>query len=212
MCFVFFQAEDGIRDLVRSRGLGDVYKRQLQGSVFGGAYSSGGTIRGAGLFLMHDITACADNGSGLIRVTTKSKHGFVEGQRVAIEGVVGCKEANGVWTVTLVDANNFDLQDSTFTNAYIRGGLVSDRWPAICGFSDERLYFGGSYKKPLSMFLSKPGDYYNFTIASADADAAIEYPVSYTHLRAHETVLELVCSLLLEKKKQTQHNEIQYIL
>mgnify|MGYP003381484847 CR=1 FL=1 len=25
----FFQAEDGIRDLVRSRGLGDVYKRQF---------------------------------------------------------------------------------------------------------------------------------------------------------------------------------------
>ena len=28
LCF-FFQAEDGIRDLVRSRGLGDVYKRQV---------------------------------------------------------------------------------------------------------------------------------------------------------------------------------------
>ena len=28
ICF-FFQAEDGIRDLVRSRGLGDVYKRQV---------------------------------------------------------------------------------------------------------------------------------------------------------------------------------------
>ena len=27
--FVFFQAEDGIRYLVRSRGLGDVYKRQM---------------------------------------------------------------------------------------------------------------------------------------------------------------------------------------
>ena len=27
----FFQAEDGIRDLVRSRGLGDVYKRQVEG-------------------------------------------------------------------------------------------------------------------------------------------------------------------------------------
>ena len=26
--FFFFKAEDGIRDLVRSRGLGDVYKRQ----------------------------------------------------------------------------------------------------------------------------------------------------------------------------------------
>ena len=32
LCLFFFQAEDGIRDLVRSRGLGDVYKRQVQES------------------------------------------------------------------------------------------------------------------------------------------------------------------------------------
>ena len=31
----FFQAEDGIRDLVRSRGLGDVYKRQVRVPLFG---------------------------------------------------------------------------------------------------------------------------------------------------------------------------------
>ena len=30
---LFFQAEDGIRDLVRSRGLGDVYKRQAWDNV-----------------------------------------------------------------------------------------------------------------------------------------------------------------------------------
>ena len=30
----FFQAEDGIRDLVRSRGLGDVYKRQSLGDAY----------------------------------------------------------------------------------------------------------------------------------------------------------------------------------
>ena len=29
------------------------------------------------------------------------------------------------------------------------------------------------------------------------------HPVSYTHLRAHETVLDLVCRLLLEKKKKS---------
>ena len=29
------------------------------------------------------------------------------------------------------------------------------------------------------------------------------FPVSYTHLRAHETVLDLVCRLLLEKKTST---------
>ena len=32
----FFQAEDGIRDLVRSRGLGDVYKRQKVAEYRGG--------------------------------------------------------------------------------------------------------------------------------------------------------------------------------
>ena len=33
--------------------------------------------------------------------------------------------------------------------------------------------------------------------------------VSYTHLRAHETVLDLVCRLLLEKKKiQITHTTI----
>ena len=31
--FFFFQAEDGIRDAQESRGLGDVYKRQCQGSI-----------------------------------------------------------------------------------------------------------------------------------------------------------------------------------
>ena len=30
-------------------------------------------------------------------------------------------------------------------------------------------------------------------------------PVSYTHLRAHETVLDLVCRLLLEKKKERRY-------
>ena len=33
-----------------------------------------------------------------------------------------------------------------------------------------------------------------------------DFPVSYTHLRAHETVLDLVCRLLLEKKNITLPN------
>eukprot|EP00658_Telonema_sp_P-2_P011786 TRINITY_DN14512_c0_g1_i1.p2 TRINITY_DN14512_c0_g1~~TRINITY_DN14512_c0_g1_i1.p2 ORF type:complete len:103 (-),score=6.92 TRINITY_DN14512_c0_g1_i1:31-339(-) len=36
-------------------------------------------------------------------------------------------------------------------------------------------------------------------------------PVSYTHLRAHETPEHLVCRLLLEKKK-TQHSHTDYII
>jgi len=35
-------------------------------------------------------------------------------------------------------------------------------------------------------------------------------PVSYTHLRAHETVLDLVCRLLLEKKTIQTVHELTY--
>ena len=32
-------------------------------------------------------------------------------------------------------------------------------------------------------------------------------PVSYTNLRAHATVLDIVCRLLLEKKKKTEYEQ-----
>ena len=41
-------------------------------------------------------------------------------------------------------------------------------------------------------------------------EVAIMGAVSYTHLRAHETVLDLVCRLLLEKKKHEQHDHRWY--
>ena len=44
--FFFFQAEDGIRDLVRSRGLGDVYKRQPY--TTSGTYTASGFTNAAG--------------------------------------------------------------------------------------------------------------------------------------------------------------------
>ena len=57
--FFFFQAEDGIRDLVRSRGLGDVYKRQGDGFA----------IAAEGGLLHPPIVACQDSlqfpGSGI---------------------------------------------------------------------------------------------------------------------------------------------------
>ena len=48
-------------------------------------------------------------------------------------------------------------------------------------------------------------------VAAVGAQFPIRIPkvktVSYTHLRAHETVLDLVCRLLLEKKKQKTKNK-----
>ena len=101
--FFFFQAEDGIRDLVRSRGLGDVYKRQILASGIAGKHTSVGEM-------------------------TRER--------------------------TLLPA-----------------GVA----PASDTFAAAQISNSGKERSP---------------------------PVSYTHLRAHETVLDLVCRLLLEKKKQ----------
>ena len=48
-------------------------------------------------------------------------------------------------------------------------------------------------------------------LVCVDVDEAVRVgvdvaAVSYTHLRAHETVLDLVCRLLLEKKKIKKHS------
>ena len=46
----------------------------------------------------------------------------------------------------------------------------------------------------------------SFEIVMPSAQA--QPPVSYTHLRAHETVLDLVCRLLLEKKHNKNRNAV----
>src|SRR5450756_2749276 len=46
--------------------------------------------------------------------------------------------------------------------------------------------------------LAEPGDH----LVSSPVLYGGTYPVSYTHLRAHETRHDLVCRLLLEKKKK----------
>ena len=52
----------------------------------------------------------------------------------------------------------------------------------------------------------KRADDLNGAFAAISRDGA-DGPVSYTHLRAHETVLDLVCRLLLENKKESIHEQ-----
>lgn len=79
------------------------------------------------------ISGAADNGAGLVRITTGSAHGFVTGTQVRVEGVAGTTEANcstaGIahWTITVIDTTTFDLQGSSFSNTYSSGGRVGRR-------------------------------------------------------------------------------------
>ena len=54
----------------------------------------------------------------------------------------------------------------------------------------------------LTVSLKIPREKLWVTVYAEDDEAADIWSVSYTHLRAHETVLDLVCRLLLEKKTQ----------
>ena len=58
-----------------------------------------------------------------------------------------------------------------------------------------------AYRKPTPAWMRIAG---NLIMGLLIVAALVGFTsVSYTHLRAHETVLDLVCRLLLEKKKNT---------
>ena len=58
----------------------------------------------------------------------------------------------------------------------------------------------GSSEKPVYSYVRCITNCFNY--------ACYFHAVSYTHLRAHETVLDLVCRLLLEKKN---NNDLYYV-
>jgi hypothetical protein len=70
------------------------------------------------------ITGAANNGSGLIRITAVN-HTFRDGESRHDHG---CRRHHGSerlnWRITVITANTFDLQGSTFTNAYTSGGTA----------------------------------------------------------------------------------------
>jgi len=71
------------------------------------------------------LTNVTNNGSGLIRIASAA-HGLSTGNHVTVNGVVGVTNANSFpgtdWTVTVINADTYDLQGSTFAGSYIGGG------------------------------------------------------------------------------------------
>jgi hypothetical protein len=60
---------------------------------------------------------------------TAANHGYKTGQKTTISGVGGITAANGTWTVTVVDPNNFTLNGSIGSGTYTSGGVaVNQDW------------------------------------------------------------------------------------
>lgn len=71
-----------------------------------------------------NIVNVSNNGIGVIRVTVSVTSGFISGQRVIIQEVEGVTNANGRWTITVINQTQFDLRNSTYTGTYTSGGYV----------------------------------------------------------------------------------------
>lgn len=109
------------------------------------------------------VTGAANNGSGLIRLTVTA-HTLVTGDVVQVrlvEGVTsatdGTSNANGTWTVTVIDANHFDLQNSVFVGTYVSGGTV-DRLKHVTGAVDNG---GGVIRLTVTAHAYESGDKVN---------------------------------------------------
>lgn len=104
-------------------GIGNARDPKWAGYVSQGIFGYG---------LTWTVSGCANNGAGLIRVSTSTEHSLSNGDLVKISGVTGTTEANGVWMVSNTynwDAGGtdayFDLVGSTFANAYTAGGTAT---------------------------------------------------------------------------------------
>jgi hypothetical protein len=102
-----------------------------------GALKNDGTQGGAGFFTT--ISASANNGSGLIRLTVANTNGMTTGDVDVVNGT--STVADGTWTITVIDAAcntgtcRVDLQGSTFSGASATTGNIGSgtRIPTMAG-------------------------------------------------------------------------------
>lgn len=90
------------------------------------------------LIVSRVVTNAADNGAGLIRITSAA-HGFFTGDLITVASVGGVPNATGTWVITRIDANNFDLDGSTFAGAYTVGGTAVGNYTLQTVYTDAGL-------------------------------------------------------------------------
>jgi hypothetical protein len=82
-----------------------------------------GNLGGVSL-VQSTVSNVANNGGGLVRITTAAAHNLVTGDLVNVFGVNGVAAANTRATATVVDPTRLDLQGSSFAGSYTGGGTV----------------------------------------------------------------------------------------
>lgn len=91
-------------------------------------------VAATGVVLLKDITSNAYiNGAAIsnatnaspIQITTSIPNNFSNGQQVFISGVNGNTNANGLFTIAVIDTTHFNLVGSTGNGTYTNGGIAA---------------------------------------------------------------------------------------
>ena len=115
-------------------------------------------------------------------------------------GQEGATDEQIIEAAKIANAHNFIIKKEDGYNSNI-----GDRGSKLSGGERQRLTIARAVlKNPPILILDE-------ATSSLDTESERLVPVSYTHLRAHETVLDLVCRLLLEKQKKKQQQKKQSI-
>lgn len=113
---------------------GDLRVVQQTGAPSGSLNDLPGTDPNAVTY--RNVVNVTNNGIGQIRVRINTTNGMITNQRVIVRMVEGVPNANGEFVITVIDANNIDLQNTTFTGSYISGGYVINN-PSLPRGTDE---------------------------------------------------------------------------
>jgi hypothetical protein len=76
--------------------------------------------------VLANVTGTSQTATGAIQLAVNNTAQMATGDTGIVAGVGGTTEANGTWTLTVVDATHVILQGSVYVHAYTSGGTLTD--------------------------------------------------------------------------------------
>lgn len=175
---------------------------EIEITAFTNSTTATGTVKGT-LKGHYDVDPFATTeGSNVVEVTHVN-HGLSTGTSVTIAGANGfggisSNQLNGTRTITVVNDNLYTVVaganassslDGGGSNVTFSGNNIPTRnwaepsfsvvrgWPGCVTFHENRLWFGGSYSQPDSLWSSKIGDFFNFDLGEGLDNESIQVSV-----------------------------------
>lgn len=109
---------------VRVVSLADVGRLLVLRSTANSTYNSGVFLITGFEALNYSVLTTSGTGISPIQITTTAPHTLTTGQTVTISGVGGNTNANGTFTVTVLNNTQFTLNGTTGNGAYTSGGTI----------------------------------------------------------------------------------------